>query len=101
MAVRSVKEFTMFSSTRRFRGMLRARIILVAYRSPYDEDTWVTDCHVPSTLSLSDNIKILRHIFIIISITFLQEFNFTLSHARCSRDVKIEEVEIIILKKEK
>lgn len=66
-----VKEFTMFSSTRRFRGMLRAIIILVAYRSPYDEDTSVTDCHVPSTLSLSDDIKILRHILLIISITFL------------------------------
>lgn len=51
--------------------MLRAIIILVAYRSPYDEDTSVTDCHVPSTLSLSDDIKILRHILLIISITFL------------------------------
>lgn len=44
----------------------------MAYRSPYDEDTSVTDCHVPSTLSLSlsDNIEILRRILLIISITF-------------------------------
>ena len=44
----------------------------MTYRSPYDEDTSVTDCHVPSTLSLflSDDIEILRRILLIISITF-------------------------------
>lgn len=32
----------------------------MTYRSPYDEDTSVTDCHVPSTLSLSLFLTILK-----------------------------------------